>query len=89
MVEWPFFSLSLEMARVAYAQMKFTVAFESAQQAGMSYHGMGGVLDSISANDAWALYINTVNAPLHMQIFGRHNFDQNGQVVKFVKFESG
>ena len=50
---------------------------------------MGGVLDSISANDAWALYINTVNAPLHMQIFGRHNFDQNEQVVKFVKFESG
>lgn len=70
---------------MAYTKEKFTPDFEAAQQAGLSYHGMAQVVDSIPVNDAWALYENTRRAPLKMQIFGRHIFDQNENVVKFAK----
>ena len=69
---------------MAYTKTQFTSDFEAAQQAGLAYHGMAGVLDSIPSSQAWDLYQKTLNAPLRMQIFGRHIFDQNEQVVKFA-----
>lgn len=68
-----------------YTKDKFTSDFEAAQQAGMSYHGVSKVLESIPASEAWLLYENTRQASLRMQIFGRHIFDQNEAVVKFAK----
>jgi hypothetical protein len=68
-----------------YTQQKFTADFEAAQQAGMAYHGVSKVLDSIKATEAWQLYENTRLAPLRMQIFGRHIFDQNLKVIEFAK----
>ncbi|MDX8349988.1 hypothetical protein SLH49_18520 [Cognatiyoonia sp. IB215446] len=46
---------------------------------------MSKVVKSIPAEEAWDLYQNTRRAPLQMQIFGRHIFDQNEQVIKFAK----
>ena len=70
---------------MAYTKQTFVADFEAAQQAGMSFHGVSKVLKSVPADDAWALYENTRLAPLRMQIFGRHIFDQNENVIRFAK----
>lgn len=68
-----------------YENKKFIVDFEACQKHGLDYQNMFKIMRSVPASDAWNLYQNTRLAPLKMQIFGRHIFDQGEAISKFVR----
>lgn len=63
---------------------QFEPHFSAAQSAAHSFHGTAKSLPNVTASDAWNLYNNTKNATLAMQVFGRHIFDAEGAVRKFM-----
>lgn len=63
---------------------KFKADYEAVQQAAIAYHKTGKSLPTVTADSAWALYQNTMKAPLGFQIFGRHIFDQADQIKLFM-----
>jgi hypothetical protein len=64
---------------------EFEPHFSAAQSAAHSFHKTSKTLPNVAANDAWNLYRNTKSAALEMQIFGRHIFDAETSVRKFMK----